>query len=205
MRHSFLAVVFASTAFAQRPAPIGTLLGSVVEVSSSGLIDFKAGSGALLRCRYDDATVTERSHNRVETATLIPSEAIEITTDRKLGACYAQKIRVIDKAALEAKIPLRPTRLAILDQLFPRGNLTYAGVVLRHNNDTLVLRTRTEGEKILRLRDDTKFLDSGTPGDLSKLVPNTRVFVRAGKNLENELEVYQIIWGRIEGPSPGAR
>jgi hypothetical protein len=43
-------------------------------------------------------------------------------------------------------------------------------------------------------------LDSGTAADFSKLETNIHVSVRAGMNLDNKLEVFQIIWGRIEGP-----
>jgi len=204
MRYLVFTFLLSSAGWAQKPAPIGTLQGTVIEVSDSGVLGFKTASGVVLRCRYDEATSTERKHSRIETTALKPAEAIEITTDRKLGSCYARTIRVIDKAILDQRYPLRPTRLAVLDQIFPRGNITYAGVVLRQNGETLVLRTRTEGEKVLRLRDDTRLLDSGTPGELSRLLPNTRVFVRAGRNLENELEVYQVIWGSIGGPSPGA-
>jgi hypothetical protein len=43
-------------------------------------------------------------------------------------------------------------------------------------------------------------MDSGLPGELSTLVVNTRVSIRGGRNLDNELEAYQVIWGEIEGP-----
>ena len=33
------------------------------------------------------------------------------------------------------------------------------------------------------------------------LKPNTRVFVRAGRNLDDDLEVYQVIWGEILEPN----
>jgi hypothetical protein len=64
----------------------------------------------------------------------------------------------------------------------------------------LVLRTRTEREKIIMLRDDTRFLDSGLPGERSNLAVNTRVFIRGSKTLDNTLEAYQVIWGEIPGP-----
>jgi hypothetical protein len=35
------------------------------------------------------------------------------------------------------------------------------------------------------------------PADLK---PNMRVFVRAGRNLYNEVEAYQVIWGTILMP-----
>jgi hypothetical protein len=64
----------------------------------------------------------------------------------------------------------------------------------------LVLRTRTEPEQIVLLRDDTRFLQGGFPVDVSQLSINARVFIRGGRNLENDLEAYQVIWGEIPGP-----
>jgi hypothetical protein len=64
----------------------------------------------------------------------------------------------------------------------------------------LVLRTREDAEKIILLREDTRYLDSGVPVDYTKLSVNTRVFIRGGKNFENDLEAYQVIWGEIPGP-----
>jgi hypothetical protein len=43
-------------------------------------------------------------------------------------------------------------------------------------------------------------LDSGVAADFSKLETNIRVSVRAGMNLDDKLEVFQVIWGRIDGP-----
>ena len=91
-------------------------------------------------------------------------------------------------------------RTSTADLLYPRGNMTFSGVVLRLNPEMIVLHTRKEGEKIIRLRQDTRFLDSGNPASRATLAVNTRVFVRAGRNLDDEVEAYQIIWGEIPGP-----
>jgi hypothetical protein len=32
---------------------------------------------------------------------------------------------------------------------------------------------------------------------------NERVFVRGGRNLEDEIEAYQVVWGGILRPTPG--
>ena len=42
---------------------------------------------------------------------------------------------------------------------------TFSGVVRRLNIEMLVLRTRSEPEQIVLLRDDTRFLASGLPSD----------------------------------------
>jgi len=39
------------------------------------------------------------------------------------------------------------------------------------------------------------------PVEAADLKPNTRVFVRAGKNLGDQIEAYQIIWGEILHPT----
>jgi hypothetical protein len=88
----------------------------------------------------------------------------------------------------------------IIDQLYPRGNLTFSGVIIRMNPQMMVVRTRTEGEKTILLRQDTRYMDSGLPAEISMLAVNTRVSIRGGRNLDNELEAYQVIWGQIEGP-----
>ena len=78
--------------------------------------------------------------------------------------------------------------------------MTFSGVVLRVNPEIIVLHTKTDPEKIVRLRQDTRYLDSGSPCTRSTLLVNTRVFVRAGRNLDDEVEAYQVIWGEIPGP-----
>jgi len=88
-----------------------------------------------------------------------------------------------------------------MDLLAPRGNLTYSGVIARLTVDRLVLHTRQEGEKTILLRLDTRYLEGGTMVEAADLKPNTRVFVRAGKNLGDQIEAYQIIWGEILQPT----
>jgi hypothetical protein len=119
-------------------------------------------------------------------------------TDVKGGECYARTVRIVPPQSGRLA-SLRPYRSA-LDNVFPRGNLTFSGVVRRLNGQMLVLRTRTEPEQIILLRDDTRYLAGGLPSDFSQLAVNTRVFIRGGKNIENDLEAYQVIWGEIPGP-----
>jgi hypothetical protein len=78
--------------------------------------------------------------------------------------------------------------------------MTFAGIILRRSPTLLVLRTRTEPEKMVHLRADTRFLDSGLPATSEELAVNTRVFIRGGKNFENDLEAFQVVWGEIDGP-----
>jgi hypothetical protein len=50
------------------------------------------------------------------------------------------------------------------------------------------------------LRKDTRYLADGQLVDAGSLQPNMRVFVQAGKDLYNDIEAYQVIWGKILSP-----
>jgi hypothetical protein len=64
----------------------------------------------------------------------------------------------------------------------------------------LVLRTRDRKETRILLRADTRYIQDGISVDASGLVVNTRVFVRGGMNLENNIEAYRVVWGEILKP-----
>jgi hypothetical protein len=83
----------------------------------------------------------------------------------------------------------------------PRGTLTFTGMVLRRDDDGLVLRTRANGEKWILVRHDTRFKEDGLRVEPSSLHSSTRVFVRAGTNLDGEVEAYEIVWGEILTPA----
>jgi hypothetical protein len=106
---------------------------------------------------------------------------------------------IAKRARLCRTSPYR-TPAPALDLIFPRGNLTFAGVIAKVSANRVVLHTRREGEKTILLRLDTRYLEAGAPVDAGELKPNTRVFVRAGRNLENQIEAYQIVWGQILEP-----
>jgi hypothetical protein len=77
------------------------------------------------------------------------------------------------------------------------GNLTYSGVIYRINAERVVLHMREGGDLAILLRKDTRYLEDGQVVDFAQLKPNMRVFVRAGKDLYNDVEAYQVIWGAI--------
>ena len=81
-----------------------------------------------------------------------------------------------------------------------RGNITVAGVVLQVADGVLVLRTRSNELRRILLRPDTRYFGEGQPLTVSGLPLSTRVFVRAGRNLEGNVEAYQIVWGSILEP-----
>lgn len=196
MRPILLAVSFAAILLPQEQAPIGVLRGRLLSVIE-GSLSLRTLVGVSYRCGFDSHTYMENEGTRIFAGALRTDDLLELITDRKAGACYARTVRVVPPTTRVGA--QRPYRNA-LDYLFPRGNLTFAGVVRRFNGRLLVLRTRDEAEKMILLREDTRFLQSGFPVDASHLAINARVFIRGGKNIENDLEAYQVIWGEIPGP-----
>lgn len=163
------------------------------------------------RCLYDAQTYVERVQQKSDLSALTAGEPVEVIADRngRAGRCYARAVRVVaDQVARRAitRLPVVPpgrlnrVPLSPLGDLFPRGNLTFAGIVRRVSPELLVVQTRADGPKSLVLRPDTRYLSGGSAVSLSSLQINTRVFIRAGKNFDDELEAYQIVWGDILQP-----
>ena len=151
-------------------------------------------------------TWIERDRKRLTLAALESGVPVEVLTDLRAGRCYTRIIRLIPAAVALMPVARRkvatPVRNAI-ESLYPRGDLTFAGVVLRRSPTVLVVRTRTDPEKMITLREDTRYVDSGLPTTLGQLAVNTRVFIRGGKNFENTLEAYQVMCGaRSTDPRP---
>lgn len=196
MRSCLLFLLIAASTWAQEPAPKGIVRGRLVQ-AAGGNLSIVTPLGSSYRCSFDNHTYIERDGQRIFAPALRADDPVELITDIKAGDCYARTVRIVP--TMSRLLGGRPYRPA-LDHIFPRGNLTFAGVVRRFNGKVLVLRTREEPEKIVLLRDDTRYLEGGHPADFTRLAVNTRVFVRGGRNVENDLEAYQVIWGEIPGP-----
>jgi hypothetical protein len=195
---------------AQTSAPVGVVRGEMIEwqgTANAGKFTVRTAENQVYSCHFDGFSYMERDGQRIGASALKSGDKLEIIADHKPGtaSCYARTIRVAENRAAVVnpgyRVNLRPSpRTSTADLLYPRGNMTFAGVVLRMNPEMIVLRTRTEHEKVVRLRQDTRYLDSGEPSTRGTLAVNTRVFVRAGRNLDDEVEAYQVIWGQIPGP-----
>ena len=59
---------------------------------------------------------------------------------------------------------------------------------------------RAKESETLLIRGDTRYLANGGAVNAADLRPNLRVFIRAGRNLYQQVEAYQVIWGDIPGP-----
>jgi Domain of unknown function (DUF5666) len=193
---------------AQDNAPIGVLRGELLAWAGetrAGEVTFRNADDRVYQCTFDGKTYFERSNERIAVSAMQKGDRVEVLADRKdgTGLCYARTIHVIDTPAVRTAPGMRP-RLRLTSnptELFaPRGDMTFAGVVLRMNPDSLVLRMRSNEHKTIHLRADTRYLSDGQALSRKHLEVNTRVFIRAGKNLDDEIEAYQVVWGQILEP-----
>ena len=205
MRARWLLLLTPLIAGAQFPAPeqAGVLLERDLNVDS-GEFAIRAPDNQVYRYRFDPQTSVERDtfsggmgHLRLGDRVSVESESVPGSLLR-----YARTIRVSNSTPQmsPADSRLRSLGFPLLDLSPHTGNLTFAGVVKRMNSQSLVLRTR-EGEQTLLIRHDTRYVDNGDTVEAAKLQPNMRVFVRAGRNLYEQVEAYQVIWGSILDPA----
>jgi hypothetical protein len=174
------------------------------DARAAGELSIRVADNRVLRYQFDRKTYVEREQHLTEPARLVAGETVEVLSDAAAGTAlrYARTIHVIERA-----LPPRPQTLGRLRAYDPKtepairaGNITYSGVVFRLNSQRVVLHTRAAGDQSILLRKDTRYLADGQLVDAESLKPNMRVFVRAGKDLYNEVEAYQVIWGTILTP-----
>ncbi|PWU02425.1 MAG: hypothetical protein C5B51_20780 [Terriglobia bacterium] len=195
-------------AVAAQPAPSGPLVRGVVlerdTQTTAGEFSVRADDNQVFRYRFDPKTYVEREQRTIDATRLEPGERVEVLSDEGPGSMlrYARTVHV-----LQTPPPQRPVSAGRLrayrtstERLLPAGTLSFAGVISRLINDRLVLHTRDAGDQTILLRQDTRYLEDGTVVEPAELKLNMRVFVRAGRNLYNEVEAYQVIWGSILRP-----
>jgi len=199
-----LFIVFATVrALAQEDAPAGLLRGEFVSWSGTprgGQFTFRATTHQLYSCSYDQKTYIERWSQRITFASADTGDHLELVSDHRLEstACYARMVQILDAPPVHTVAGARPLRSPSPSAaLGPRGNMTVAGVILRVFPELLVLRLRSGDHAFVRLRADTQYLAQGQSSASGSLRANTLVFIRAGKNVEGEVEAYQVIWGEI--------
>jgi hypothetical protein len=205
MRGSIL--VFLAVGLHAEQAPSGIVRGQLVKWTGS------AGDGQLIlsnpsgeySCTFDTKTYMERDGQMVAIKSFSPGDRIELVTDRKQGSdlCYARTLHAVEQPVVR-KIPgHRPplqTGPSPTESWAPRGDMTFSGVVVRLLPEMLILRTRSEPRRTIQLRNDTRYISDGVRADSADLKVNTHVFVRCGRNLDDEIEAYQVIWGGIVHP-----
>jgi len=203
MRIFWLPLVLAVAAAAQTPVP-ALVRGVVLErdtQANSGEFSVRAPDNQVFRYQFDRKTYVERENQLIDVPRLAPGEKVEVVSDTVAGSAlrYARTVHVIFDAPPPRPLSMGRYRASrsSADRELPTGNLTFSGVVYRMSAERLVLRTRDGGELVLLLRKDTRYLENGETVDAASLKLNMRVFVRAGKDLWDQVEAYQVIWGGI--------
>lgn len=182
----------------QRPALLhGILVGR--DTAPAGEFVIRGAADQTLRYRFDANTYVEDEQRMIDVPRLRPGEQVEVLSDFLANSSipYARTIHVLYPAAPKRIARPRSGIEPAPDPFFRPDNLTYSGVVARFDAGSLQLHTRESGDQTLLLRHDTRFLAEGQIVAASELKPNMRVFVRAGKNGDGRLEVYQVMWGGI--------
>jgi hypothetical protein len=207
MRVWAVVLMGASIASAQTPSSAALVRGVLLERDPQiaiGQFSVRLPDNQVFRYQFDRKTYVEREERLIEPMRLAAGEKVEVLSDVVAGypLRYARTIHVIQPLP-----PPRPQTLGRLRAYDPKnelavraGNITYAGVVFRLNSQRVILHTREAGDLSILLRKDTRYLADGQLVDADSLKPNMRVFVRAGKDLYNEVEAYQVIWGTILSP-----
>ena len=198
-----LFALFSFAAAAQAPSP-ALVRGVILECDSqtaTGELAIRAADNQVFRYRFDAKTYAERDDLLIQASRLKAGEQVEVVSDRSPASVlrYARTIHVVQPLPPPRPLSLGRYRAAKNGQpdRVATGTLAFSGVVGRLNAERLVLHTRETGERSILLRADTRFLQNGEIVEAKDLKPNTRVYVRAGKNLYDEVEAYQIIWGSI--------
>jgi Domain of unknown function (DUF5666) len=214
VRHLAGLFLLSLTMSAQQPITRGRLLES--DTSETGELSIRSQNDRVYWFVYDSKTYVERENHLSSVPKLHKGDELEVVCDTGPDAAlrYARTIHVLENPAGKVQ-PQRqfsegryamPRRPAVRDDplksdlLFTAGTLTFAGLVSQLNDERLVLRTRTGGEKTIYLRPDTRYMKDGGVAARGALRLNTRVYVRGSKNLEGEIEAFQVIWGEVLEP-----
>jgi hypothetical protein len=204
MRLLILAAAAASLV-AQEGPPVRILQGELLEWQvSAGAGDFSIREldHRVHWCKiFPDTYITRQSH-RINHVGVRPGDTLEVIADLRRGISHCIAMTIYVRPPETARryprllLPQQP-RFNFLDNLWQRGNLTFAGVLQRLEQDRMVLKTRNRGELTFLLRPDTIYSNAGKEVESTRLTPQTMVYVRAGSSFRGELEVYQVVWGDI--------
>jgi len=189
---------------AQLPPPVVT--GVLLErdaPGAAGQFSVRAADYQVYRFQFDGKTHVERDGRTADVGTIEPGDKVEVECDSVPGSLlrYARTIHATAPVAPPRPLSegrFRAVRPALTGSV-RTGNLTFSGVVAKFNDQRLVLHTRG-GDQTLLIRRDTRYVENGDTVEAAELKPNMRVFVRAGKDLYEQVEAYQVIWGAILEP-----
>jgi hypothetical protein len=199
MRYAWMVIAMLPPAcFAQDEAPLLLLRGEVVQIE--GLeFSIRTADYRVHRYRTDEQTWIERENNRIRFQALQRGDIVDVVSAREPAPPHAKLVKlVLTRPRAAPVLPWRP--LGSTSSLLTRGNLTFTGIVTEVSEERLVLRLRNGEQKTFQLRYDTTFRGEGRLAERGALPAQTRVFVRAGKNLWDEVEAYEVVWGEILRP-----
>jgi hypothetical protein len=207
-RAGFSIFLATAAAWTQENAPAGLIKGDFLSWTGtprSGQFVFQSTGNRIYSCSYDDKTFIERENRLITIASAERGDRLAIVSDYKTNStlCYARLVHVLDLQRTYAvpgvqPRPKKPSRL--IEPFGPRGNMTLSGLVMGVKSNVLTLKSRAGEYETIQLRPDTRYSTEGQTAEASNLLVNTLVFVRCGKNLENQVEAYQVVWGEILRP-----
>ncbi len=202
-------LALAASLWAETSPPVRILKGELVEWDVRGLageLAVRQADHKVERCRVLPDTFITRELLRVAPVGVRVGDTVEVVGDFREGpnrcAAMTVYIRPPDlKKRATGDSPLRSSYTrSLLDGLWPRGVLGYAGIVSKVDDKHIVLRTRQQGEKTFNVREDTLFSDTGRPVEPGDLQIYTRVYVRANRSFEGRLDAMSVVWGAILTP-----
>jgi hypothetical protein len=189
------------TLMAQQNLPVGIVRGHLLAlqdrpgkrgITSSGEFTLQAADGSVYGCQYDTHTLFQRDRDVVRAEALRPGDPVEVVSDRRSGGCYTRVLSVT-YAAPAKRVGTTRRSVGRLEDLPARGYLTVSGLVVRHSEGSMTVRTRS-GIATLSLRADTRFSSDGVRLGSPESILNKHVFIRAGRNLDGTLVAYQVMW-----------
>jgi len=190
---------------ADAPLHRGYVLGVLAERSGQRF-SVISSRREIFQFRYDRLTWFERDAQRIRGSDLVPGEHLEIVSERPIPGHLPPFARLVH--VLPAAQPSREI-ISFGNYAFSRrdrsvfqagDDLIFSGIVASLCDGRMTLHTRLDGLKTISLRQDTRFVHEGEGAGVSDLKPNTHVFIRAGRNGDDELEAFQIFWGEIFRP-----
>ena len=189
------AVVFALVAATVAPAQNLRLVRGQVSEVAGDTITIRDTFLRPVRCLLPEAAERLAANGTQPGPAVVVGSTVEAIVDQSGEACT---VRTVYTRPPRPPLTLTTTKSsAMLDNLFPRGNLVYTGTVQLLTERHLQLRSRKGERREFIVRNDTQFSTGGRLVGRDDLEPQTVVQVRAGRTLGGEMEVYQITWGDI--------
>ena len=182
----------------------GYFRGKMVSFDGSptkGVLSARGADGNVSTCGFDSKSYLEFEKRRVTVDQLREGDPLEVLVYRHAGetACYILSLQVVPPPPV-----VRPNRRVDVTPVKPirpvpvrHGNQNVAGVVVQVSDGSVTLRTRTGEEETFLLRTDTRYMGNGLKMERRDVTVNQRLSVEASRNLEGQMEAFQLTWGDL--------